>query len=271
MPYVQVEDGFPEHPKAIDLSLAAKGLWLDGLCYANRQLTDGFVPAGVVRRAGGADDLVSELVSAGLWEPAAGGWTMHDYEDWQTTKAEIEAKRQQKADAGRLGGLAKAKHATSTTLAPAKQNGKQTPSEIYLETKVETKVEAEAEGENDDDARTGATAAPSVVEHPFALLESLCDELGEDVSVLSKTDRNKQLAVAKRLRDDGLSADDVRKMTRWLRSQSWVTGGIDLFLIQKQTAKWRLDGKPERAPPNGRASPSHAGMAHLRALAKGQR
>lgn len=126
--------------------------------------------------------------------------------------------------------------------------------------------------ENDDDARGRATAAPSVVEHPFALLEALCDELGEDVSVLSKAGKDKQLAAAKRLRDDGLSADDVRKMTRWLRSQAWVTGGIDLLLLDKFKDRWRLDGKPERAPPNGRASPpKREDLAALRRMMGAER
>jgi hypothetical protein len=124
MPYVKVDDGFPEHPKAIDLSLAAVGLWLHGLCYANRHLTDGALSAGVVRRAGGSDALVAELVAAGLWEPTEHGWQMHDYDDWQTTKAEVEARRQQNAAIGRLGGLAKAKQKASTALAGSKRDDK---------------------------------------------------------------------------------------------------------------------------------------------------
>ncbi len=30
-----------------------------------------------------------------------------------------------------------------------------------------------------------------------------------------------------------------------------MTGGVDLFLIEKQAGKWRLAGKPEQVAPSG--------------------
>jgi hypothetical protein len=98
------------------------------------------------------------------------------------------------------------------------------------------------------------------------LLEALCDELGEDVSVLSKSGKGRQLAVAKRLVDAGLCADDVRKMTRWLRSQAWVTGGIDLRLLESQSDKWRLAGQPEIAPAPTNGRPRREDLAELRRM-----
>lgn len=83
---------------------------------------------------------------------------------------------------------------------------------------------------------------------PFTLLAALCDELGVNTDDLSKTDRGRQEAIARKLIADGTTADDVRRMVRWLQGQAWVTGGIDLGLIQKQRDKWVLAGKPD-APP----------------------
>lgn len=102
--------------------------------------------------------------------------------------------------------------------------------------------------------------APVDDSHPFALLESLCDVLGQDASVLSKTEKGKQLAVAKRLVEQGVTPRDVEMMTLWLKSQAWVTGGIDLFFLERQLGKWQLAGKPIAVPasltvhPGGRGS-----------------
>lgn len=103
MPFVKVEDGFPEHPKALDLGLAATGLWLQALCYCSRQLTDGFVPSGFVRRAGG-QDVAGDLVAAGLWDETEGGWLIHDYAEYQRTRAQIADLSSKRSAAGKQGG-----------------------------------------------------------------------------------------------------------------------------------------------------------------------
>lgn len=117
--------------------------------------------------------------------------------------------------------------------------------------------EPEKPVEPDSGADAPPSSEPSL--HPFALLEALCDEQGQDTSVLSKHDRGKQLAVAKRLVAAGMTEADIRTMTRWLVSQSWITGGVDLFLVEKQQAKWQLAGKPKAGQANSRASPGSNG------------
>lgn len=79
------------------------------------------------------------------------------------------------------------------------------------------------------------------------MLEALCDEIGTDPSVLSKQDKGRQLAVAKRLVEGGASVQDIRDITKWLTSQNWVSA-VDLHLIEKQIGKWRLNGKPAGPP-----------------------
>lgn len=115
MAWVRVDDQFPDHPKVIALDLASSGLWLHGLCYANRHLTDGFVPAALVRRVGDetAEAAAARLVSAGLWEPVDGGWVVHDYAEYQRSREEIESVSGKRAEAGRAGGMAKAKQTAS--------------------------------------------------------------------------------------------------------------------------------------------------------------
>jgi hypothetical protein len=90
------------------------------------------------------------------------------------------------------------------------------------------------------------------------LLEALCEELGADVSSLSRSERAKQLAVAKRLAEAGVTPDEIRREARWLQSQVWLTAGVDLFTVEKHRARWVLAGRPEAPKPRGRqAQPSY--------------
>jgi hypothetical protein len=90
--WVAIDDKFPRHPKVLALGkhcVAGKAQHLDALCYSNEYLTDGFVPREVI-----SDPVAAKaLVRVGLWETAKGGYMIHDYADYQPSKAEIEAKR----------------------------------------------------------------------------------------------------------------------------------------------------------------------------------
>ena len=150
MPWIRVDDHFDEHPKHAAVGPVGWGVWLAGLAYCNRNLTDGFIPYAIAEGIGGAwrvrepveDDeelengvrtvrdreriwsidigsgmhgenittqwVIEQLVRVGLWEPVRGGYYVHDYPEYQPTRAQIGAERAQKAAAGRAGGLAAA-------------------------------------------------------------------------------------------------------------------------------------------------------------------
>lgn len=132
MSWVKVDDGFPDHPKTLVLSLAAQGLWLVGLCYANRLMTDGQVPAALLRRMGdqAAWPAAEELMAVGLWHETATGWEIHDYLQYQRSRTQIEAVSEARAEAGRRGGQANAKQTGSKTQANRQQtasNGEANP------------------------------------------------------------------------------------------------------------------------------------------------
>ena len=103
MTWVRLEDSFPEHPKILGLSVPAKWLIVEGLCWCNRNLTDGFIAAEAAPRLGATKKLIGELEAAGVWEPCPGGWQVHDYGDFQPSRERVLAER----EAGRL---RKAKH-----------------------------------------------------------------------------------------------------------------------------------------------------------------
>ncbi len=59
------------------------------LGYCSRNLTDGFIPAEMVRRLIDQDELES-LCFAGFLHKSPGGYTIHDYLEWQTPRESIE-------------------------------------------------------------------------------------------------------------------------------------------------------------------------------------
>lgn len=134
MPWVKIDDHFDEHPKLAAVGPLSWGMWLAGIAYCNRNLTDGFIPRnkahalcsfeyidteGRIWELGRAcgmsgEDIDSEwvigtLVDGDLWEQVPGGYRIHDYEDYQPTKAQVLAERAKKQAAGRAGGKASAK------------------------------------------------------------------------------------------------------------------------------------------------------------------
>lgn len=96
MTWVKVDDLITEHEKCVDLSDAAWTLWLHGLLYCSRNLTDGRIPEGMLARLSAVKNprkAAGELVEAGLWDHHDGAWWVHDYLDHQRSKAQVEAER----------------------------------------------------------------------------------------------------------------------------------------------------------------------------------
>lgn len=93
MPWFKVDDGFHGHPKVVELSLAAVGLWTLAGSWCAKYLTDGMVPAKTVVRLGGATAEASELVTADLWLKAEGGYQFKDWHHYQPLKEAVEAER----------------------------------------------------------------------------------------------------------------------------------------------------------------------------------
>ena len=139
MPWVRIDDHFDEHLKHAAAGPLCWALWVAGLAYCNRNLTDGFIPSSTVPRlvnwkyleppgpdgrrrlvtigvTSGAqgDDVTSEyvaglLVAHGIWEERDGGYYVHDFPDYQPSKKEVIRSRKQTQERTRLGGLARAR------------------------------------------------------------------------------------------------------------------------------------------------------------------
>ena len=101
MAWVRLDDQFDSHPKTLiawSASPVSVGLWPQAASWAARYQTDGHVTAefvvGLMPARRQRDQATAALVDAGLWVPNGTGWQFHDWEVYNGTRAEIEARRQ---------------------------------------------------------------------------------------------------------------------------------------------------------------------------------
>lgn len=95
MPWMRVDDDLWGHPKFIQCSFAARGLWVTAGSYCMKYLTEGFVALPSLTFLGLHDlSLADELVAAGLWDEAEGGYQFRDWADYQKSKEAVEAERE---------------------------------------------------------------------------------------------------------------------------------------------------------------------------------
>lgn len=114
MPWARFDDQFPDHPKVALAGPAAGWLFVCGVCYCARMLTDGFIPIGQIRKLADVDNpvaLADRLVEVGLWENADGGYRVHDYLEYNPSAQQVKMDREElsriRAEAGRKGAEAR--------------------------------------------------------------------------------------------------------------------------------------------------------------------
>lgn len=111
MTWAKIDDGFHAHPKARKAWRAhprALGMHLLALSYCAMQLLDDGVvdeafveekiPQDRERRA-----VIDALVDAGLWDRVDGGWLIHDWLEYNPSRAEVEARRRERSESGKRG------------------------------------------------------------------------------------------------------------------------------------------------------------------------
>lgn len=109
MTWARVDENAPLHPKLVRAGFAAVGLWLAGLCHSNRLLSDGFIakkdlfslfPSAHKRALKNA---VTRLVTVGLWHEIEAGYMIHDFLDYNPSRAEVLERRRIAKEAGKRG------------------------------------------------------------------------------------------------------------------------------------------------------------------------
>lgn len=109
MPDFTVDGAAFAHPKLLAAGNGAVGLWLRCGAWSAQHLTDGTVPGQVAAMHGTAPQ-IRKLLAVGLWhdrghacprcaQPAADGYVIHDWADYQEPSTAVRARRE--ADAAR--------------------------------------------------------------------------------------------------------------------------------------------------------------------------
>lgn len=89
---------FLTNHKVDDLDDAAFRVYVNGIVLTASQETDGRLTRRALRLLHPEPldllGIAARLVAAGLWEPRENGWHVHDFADYQTSKAQAEASRE---------------------------------------------------------------------------------------------------------------------------------------------------------------------------------
>ncbi len=108
--WVKLDDGIADHPKFFDAGrhlgrhgiARAFAVYVAGLAYANKHLTDGFLSVSVVKsfKIDRKPDEIAHVLAfadVGLWEAVQGGYRIHDYHHHNPKSQEIKDKRERDA------------------------------------------------------------------------------------------------------------------------------------------------------------------------------
>lgn len=112
MPYLNLDDNYPDHPKVEGLTDAAFRLHTAGMAYAAKYLLDGYLTASQVsKRPGHKPTTLRELIDGGLWHECGEGcgtktcppgrpgrYLIHDFLQWNKSRDWWEKKRRKDSE-----------------------------------------------------------------------------------------------------------------------------------------------------------------------------
>jgi hypothetical protein len=86
-----------ENPKLLylkeDKKFRAIVVHLEGMTYSGRHALAGFIPKAALRIIGATTADARILVEAGLWDVVAGGWQVHDWDEYQLSADDMQVRR----------------------------------------------------------------------------------------------------------------------------------------------------------------------------------
>ena len=129
MAWLKIDDNAPHHHKMLAAGDVACWLWLCGLAYCQRHMSDGLIPQGAIRFLGcaGWKQAVAKLVDAGLWEDELPlGYRVHNFLKWNDS-AEHRLARTEKSEQRVAKYRQKKRECNSVTVACQSRIGNTTP------------------------------------------------------------------------------------------------------------------------------------------------
>lgn len=96
--WFKIDDQFPFHSKADRAGNQAIGVWARAGAWSGQQLTDGYIPDGIVKALGATRSDTTRLIQAGLWHKVPGGYQFHDWEKYQPSAVSVREKREKERE-----------------------------------------------------------------------------------------------------------------------------------------------------------------------------
>lgn len=181
MGWARFDDRRAMNAKLRKVGFAAAGLDAAAICQSVADMSDGHVDRSTVEMLAAAHGekrwlpLVEKLVAAGRWVPNGDGWHIHDFLEYNPSRAEWLAEKAKKREAGRAGGLAKAE---ADALARAMANGVAVPSPSRpdpIETSLKSHVVTHDGNANGQETGTGASHSGTGTNLPLgAQIAQIC-------------------------------------------------------------------------------------------------
>ena len=257
--YITVHDGMPEHPKVEALSDRAFRVLVDLWCWCSRQLNDGVIPEAVWLKRTGSPKVRKELLAA-LVDVVDGEYVMHDYLEHQRSRAQVEALKAKRAEAGRKGGRARAANQAGAE-ASASANGKQSGTKIQPPTETDTD-------------NSGTTFLRTSDEPPRDDVERVCRHLADAVEANGSKRPHvseRWRTEARRLIDlDGRTPDQIIRAIDWCQSDAfWRANVLSMPKLREKYDQLRLAAEREQAQSRSadpRGDALRAAMERARAL-----
>lgn len=94
--WIRLDDQIAHHPKFLKAGPVASWLWVTCVGYAQKFLTDGFIPTEALPTLGTVSETAihaATLVQVGLLEPVDGGFQIHDYLEFNDAASVVKEKR----------------------------------------------------------------------------------------------------------------------------------------------------------------------------------
>ena len=89
---MKMDDRVRTHPKIVRAGVSG-WLWFCGTCYCREHLTDGFIPEEAVEMLAPGMSRpqahINRLLEVGLWHREPGGYRVHDFLQWNPSKADV--------------------------------------------------------------------------------------------------------------------------------------------------------------------------------------
>ncbi len=132
MSWVKIDDEFPDHKKVASLSNDAFCLHVTAMCWVAKWQTDGKLPSKLLGKLGwrcqDPASAAAELVMANVWETTPEGWEIHDFLEYNPSKAQVEELAETRSTAGKAGAMARwQNHSKPNGKTHGKPHGKKMP------------------------------------------------------------------------------------------------------------------------------------------------